>query len=290
MQNSLAGQSIAQVRRAITARLAAAAIDTPDLDARILVGAVLGLDLTGLSVQARRVLTDDEATRLDADVTRRLRGEPVARITGAKEFWGLNLRLVPDTLVPRPDTETVVDAALAALGAIRSPRVADLGTGSGAILLALLSEREDALGIGTDISLNALRAARDNARSLGVFSRATFVACDYGAALAEPFDLIVSNPPYIRSADIATLAIEVRDHDPRRALDGGRDGLTAYRAIAGDALRLLGAGGVLVVEVGHDQSEDVASILNAAGLTGDGPPMLDLGGTARAVMARKLPR
>jgi release factor glutamine methyltransferase len=292
--DAFVGQTIEAARRALTAQFKSASVDSAGLDARILVGSVLGLDLTGLSAAAARPLTDNEAERLDGFARRRIAGEPVARILGAKEFWGLPLRLSPATLVPRPDTETVVEAALEILRAESrgdSPlRIADLGTGSGAILLALLSELPKALGVGTDISVPALRTARDNARQLGFLARAAFLACDYAAALSGPFDLIVSNPPYIRSVDIADLAAEVRDHDPHRALDGGIDGLDAYRLIAPEATRLLAPGGALVVEVGHGQSNDVQGLMATAGLTPAGPPKSDLAGIRRAVTGRFLPR
>jgi release factor glutamine methyltransferase len=292
--DAFAGQTIETARRALTARFRSASVDSADLDARILVGCVLGLDLTGLIAASARILTDVEAERLEDFARRRMAGEPVARIIGLKEFWGLPLRLSPATLVPRPDTETVVEAALEILRAESkrdSPlRIADLGTGSGAILLALLSELPDAFGVGTDISVPALRTARDNARQLGFAARAAFVACDYAAALSGPFDLIVSNPPYICSAQIAALDAEVRDHDPHRALNGGLDGLYAYRLIAPQASRLLAPGGALVTEVGHDQSTDVQGLMTAAGLTPAGPPKSDLAGIRRAVTGRFLPR
>jgi release factor glutamine methyltransferase len=220
-------------------------------------------------------------------------GEPVARILGVKEFWGLPLALTAATLVPRPDTETIVEAALEMLPAEqhhgRRLRIADIGTGSGAILLALLSEWPNAWGAGTDISEAALQTARANARQLGLSRRAAFVACDYAAALSGAFDLIVANPPYIRSGEIGALPTEVRDHDPRRALDGGADGLNAYRIIAPEAARLLVPGGCLVVEVGHDQSGDVEALLTMAGLNLPGEPKADLSGIRRAVMGRNLP-
>jgi release factor glutamine methyltransferase len=169
-------------------------------------------------------------------------------------------------------------------------RIADLGTGSGAILLALLSELPNAFGVGTDISEAALRTARDNALQLGFAGRAGFVACDYAAAVCGGFDLMVSNPPYIRSADIAGLGVEVRDHDPHRALDGGADGLGAYRLIAPEAARRLAPGGTLVMEVGRGQSGDVEGLLSAAGLTPADAPKTDLAGIRRAVLGRKLPR
>jgi release factor glutamine methyltransferase len=293
VNQSFAGQTVEAARRAFTARLKSSAIDTAELDARILVGAALDLDLTGLIAAAARPVTSDQALRLEDFARRRLAGEPVARILSFREFWGLPLQLSAATLVPRPDTETVVELALEMLRAGPHPkrqlRIADLGTGSGAILLALLSELPDAWGIGTDISDAALRTARRNAAHLGLSSRAAFVACNYAAALADGFDLIVSNPPYIRSADIAGLAPEVRDHDPPAALDGGADGLDAYRALIPQASARLAVGGMLVVEAGHDQSADIEGLMAAAGLTQKRPPKADLAGIRRAVAGLKLP-
>jgi release factor glutamine methyltransferase len=291
--NSFAGQTVETARRMLTARLRASAIESAEIDARILAGAVLGLDLTGVIAAASRLLTPEQSMRLEDFARRRSSGEPVARIVGCKEFWGLPLQLSAATLVPRPDTETVVELALEMMRAAPHPdrrlRIADIGTGSGAILLALLAELPDAYGVGTDISEAALRTARTNAIYLGLDLRAGFVACDFAAALSGTFDLIVSNPPYIRSAEIATLATEVRDHDPHRALDGGADGLDAYRALVPQAARLLAQRGALVVEVGHGQSADVQGLMTAAGLTLEGPPKADLAGIRRAVSGRKLP-
>jgi release factor glutamine methyltransferase len=288
-----AEQTVDAARRALTARFKSGPIDSAELDARILVGAVLGLDLTGLIASASRRLTSDEAGRIEAFARRRLDGEPVARILGSKEFWGLPLKLSPATLVPRPDTETVVELALEMLRAVpgrdNAPRIADIGTGSGAILLALLTELPDAYGIGTDISEQALQTAHSNAVGLELTGRAGFVACDYAAALSGPFDLIVSNPPYIRSAEIAGLATEVRDHDPRAALDGGADGLDAYRALIPQATRLLAPGGALVVEAGQGQSGDIGGLMAAAGLMLPAPARADLAGIRRAVAGRKMP-
>jgi release factor glutamine methyltransferase len=290
---SLTGQTVETARRALTARFRKDKIDSPELDARILVGAALGLDLSGVIAAAGRPFTSDESIRLEDFTRRRLAGEPVARILGLKEFWGLPLELSAATLVPRPETETVVELALEMLSAAPHPdrrlRIADIGTGSGAILLALLSELPDADGFGTDISVAALRTASANAARPGLAPRAVFVACDYAAALSGPFDLIVSNPPYIRSAEIAGLATEVRDHDPHRALDGGTDGLDAYRALVPQAARLLAHGGALIVEAGHGQSGEVQGLMTAAGLTPDKPPKADLAGIRRAVAGRKLP-
>ncbi|SHN75985.1 peptide chain release factor N(5)-glutamine methyltransferase [Bradyrhizobium erythrophlei] len=291
---AFAGESVEAARRALAARLRQHGIDSADLDARLLAGAVFGLDLTGMIAATTRIVTPDEAMRLEDFLHRRTAGEPVARILGTKEFWGLNLQLSPATLVPRPDTETVVELALETcrdqphIDGRR--RIADIGTGSGAILLALLSELPKATGVGTDISLEALRTARDNAARVGLAPRASFVVCNYAAALSGTFDLIVSNPPYIRSADIAGLEREVREYDPARALDGGSDGLDAYRAIAPEAARLLAPGGVLIVEAGYGQSGPITDLMVTSGLTPDLPPKADLAGIPRAVSGRKLPR
>jgi release factor glutamine methyltransferase len=292
VSDSFAGQSVEAARRALAKRFNAAGIESAELDARMLVGAALALDLTGLIASATRRVTDAEVNQIEAFALRRMQGEPVARILGQKEFWGLPLRLSAATLVPRPDTETVVELALEILRAQVSGhalRIADIGTGSGAILLALLHECPEATGVGTDISLGALRTARRNAADLGLASRARFVACDYAAALAGAFDLVVSNPPYIRAADIDGLATEVRDHDPLLALDGGSDGLDAYRALIPQAERLLAGGGALVVEAGQGQSGDIEALMTAAGLVVESPAKTDLAGISRAVSARKRP-
>jgi release factor glutamine methyltransferase len=225
---------------------------------------------------------------LAALVTRRLEREPVARILGVKEFWGLPLRLNDATLVPRPETETIVEAALATVDSAgprtRALRIADLGTGSGALLIALLTELPNATGIGTDMSRDALAAAQDNASRLGVAARTEFAICDFGAALPGRFDLVVSNPPYIASADIDTLSPEVR-RDPRSALDGGADGLDCYRTIAEQAARLLKPDGDLVVELGIGQESAVAMLFHAVGLI-PSPARPDLLGIPRALRAR----
>jgi release factor glutamine methyltransferase len=292
--NPFTAHTVETARRTLTARFKSNAIESAELDARILVGAALGLDLTGLIAAAARAVTAAEAARLEDFARRRINGEPVARILGLKEFWGLPLQLSAATLVPRPDTETVVELALEMLRAApprdRRLRIADLGTGSGAILLALLSELPEADGVGTDISPDALRTAQSNAVQLGLADRATFRAGDYAAALSGSFDLIVSNPPYVRSAEIEDLATEVSDHDPRLALDGGESGLDAYRALIPQAARLLTLQGALVVEVGQGQSGDVGRLMKAAGLTLHGPARADLAGIPRAVGGRKKPR
>jgi release factor glutamine methyltransferase len=284
------GKTVEAARRALTSCFAAAGIDSAELDARLLVGAALQLDLTGLIASASRSLDESEAAQLEGHVARRIAGEPVARILGVKEFWGLPLKLSEATLVPRPDTETVVELALDIARAFEPPiRIIDIGTGSGAILLALLTERRDAIGVGTDISLAALATARSNARDLGLISRARFVACDYAAALAGNFDLIVSNPPYVRTSDIQNLASDVRNHDPLSALDGGRDGLEAYRGLIPQAAALLQTRGALVVEAGLGQSPQIEALMTQAGLKVTPPPKADMSGILRAVAARKMP-
>lgn len=287
----LSGLGIDAARRDVAARLKSAGLDSPELDARLLIGAALNLDHTGLSVQASRRIVHDEAAAIEKYVLRRIAREPVARILGRKEFWGLDLQISSATLVPRPDTETVV---IAALEFLRSQNklssdihIADIGAGSGAILLALLSECPQARGVGTDISADALTIANINARDLGLAERTAFVQSDYAAALSGPFDLIVSNPPYVPSDDVDKLEIDVRDYDPHLALDGGRDGLDAYRVIAPQAARLLLPGSALIVEVGYDQAADVSRIMGTTGLNVQAPPRTDLGGIHRVVTGQK---
>jgi release factor glutamine methyltransferase len=290
MRHTSLGASVDAARRHLAREFRSRGLDTPELDARVLVGHALGLDHAGLAVQSRRALSTDEADAVAALAARRLAREPVARIVGHKEFWGLPFRLNADTLLPRPETETVVEAALAAVGhGSGAVRVADLGTGSGALLIALLSELPGAFGVGTDVSLAALDCARGNAAVLGLGTRTAFVACDYGAALAGAVDLLVSNPPYVVRDDIATLQSEVRDFDPRRALDGGPDGLDGYRAIAADAQRLLSGEGVLVLELGQGQLDAVTALFAAAGLAPEAVKN-DLSGVARALILRAVPR
>lgn len=287
---SLAGLTVDAARRTLTALFRASGIESPELDARLLIGAALDLDHTGLASQAARRIAGAEAQAIEQLAQRRIVHEPVARILGRKEFWGLDLQLSKATLVPRPDTETVIEAALEIFGTNvrdRAIRIADIGTGSGAILLALLSEYPNATGVGTDINPAALETAELNARTLGLDDRASFIRCDYAAALSGSFDLIVSNPPYIRTADIATLDRDVRDHDPHLALDGGADGLDAYRVIVPQAAALLGPGGVLIVEVGHDQGARVSELMRATKLTLPRPPKADLSGIHRAVTGQK---
>jgi release factor glutamine methyltransferase len=286
------GMTIEAARRHLTRRFIDRGLESPELDARLLVAHALALDHAALAARGPHVLAASEAAAVTALMRRRLCREPVARIVGYKEFWGLRLGLNSATLVPRPETETVVDAALAAIGCRACApllRLADLGTGSGALLLALLSELPRAHGIGTDLSPRALACARENAVALGLSPRASFLACDYGTALASPFDLVVCNPPYVAQGDIAALEAEVGEFDPRPALDGGPDGLDAYRALARDVRRLLAPHGPLVLELGRGQLDAVTMLFAAVGLAPAGSPHCDLAGIARALVLRAAP-
>ncbi len=284
--------SIAACRRAWTAEFRSQGMDSAELDARVLIGHALGLDHAALVARADQPLSDEQQYAIAGLARRRLAHEPVARITGIKEFWSLPLRVTNATLVPRPETETVVEAALNALDRrgprTRSWRIADIGTGSGAIAIALLAELPNAFAVGTDINAAAIAVARDNTRRLGM-SRATCLVCDMASALRGPFDVIVSNPPYIASADLDRLPPEVRLFEPQLALDGGADGLHWYRMLARAAVPLLADDGVMAVELGHKQAEQVAALFTAAGLAPTAPQP-DLNGVPRALIAENVTR
>jgi release factor glutamine methyltransferase len=283
-----APQTIATVRRALTQAFTDAGIDSPDADARLLVAHALDIDRATLTTHGHRVLNAEDIATIERLRARRLKREPIAYMTGRKEFWSLAVQVTPDVLIPRPETETVVELVLDtvvgdALG-MEKLRILDIGAGSGALLLALLCELENAIGTGTDISVAALAVARANAERHGLADRCNFIACDIAAGVTGRFDLIVSNPPYVARGDIAGLAPEVRDHEPTVALDGGNDGLDAYRAIAAQARDLLSPGGWLVVELGAGQEDAVRTLFTNAGLT-VGPVRPDLAGIPRALAA-----
>lgn len=281
----MASDARTALRRAMAARLKAAGLPSPDLDARLLAAHALEIDPSGLLQDGP--VPPDAAARAEALLARRLAGEPVARILGQKEFWSLPLRLSAETLVPRPDTETLVEEILALLPDRTAPlRLLDLGTGSGAILAALLTEYPAAFGVGLDRSAGAAATARDNLARLGLAARSRVLVGDWAEAVRGPFDLVVSNPPYIPSGHIDGLEVDVRAHDPRAALDGGADGLTAYAAIARALPGLLAPGGVCVLELGIGQEEAVSGLLRGAGLV-PAPARRDLGGIARALSARR---
>jgi len=286
------GASVSEALQLIAQTFRAAGIDDADADARVLAGHALHLDRARLISQSDRVLEAREVNAISGLAARRLKREPVSRILGRKEFWSLALAITPDVLVPRPETETVVEGALdfVVRNGLRMEklRILDIGTGSGALLVALLNELPNATGIGTDISRAALEAAQINVAELGFESRCILIACDMAAGVEGQFDLVVSNPPYIARGEIASLAPEVRDYDPMMALDGGDDGLTAYRSISADAKRILAQGGRLFVEMGAGQEPAVRELFTNAGLV-VGIARNDLAGTPRVLGASFVP-
>ena len=282
------GLTIGALRRDLARRLATAGLEAPELEARLLLAQAVGCPPAALLSHADEVPEPAVVAAMEALLARRLAGEPAARLLGRREFWSLDFVLTPDTLVPRPDTETVVEAALAALPERDAPvRILDLGIGSGAILAALLVERPNAFGVGVDVSEGAARAARDNLARAGLTGRSAVLVGSWGAALTGGFDLVVSNPPYIPTDVIAGLSREVRLHDPERALDGGADGLDAYRAVACALPALLVRGGRAVLELGIGQEAAVAALVKSHGLGLLGTARVDLGGIPRALVARK---
>jgi len=268
-----------------TARLRAAGVEAARRDACLLLGAALGTGADAVRAQPERPVGGAESAVFAALVARRLRREPVSRILGSREFWSLPFKITPATLDPRPDSETVVAAVLARIGDRSAPlAILDLGTGSGCLLLALLAELPAARGLGVDVCEAALRTARENAVALGLAGRASFVRGAWAAAVAGAWQVIVSNPPYILTDDLRDLAPEVQGYDPHLALDGGADGLEAYRALAPEIARLIAPGGLAALEIGTAQSEDVELLLRAAGLSVLGRDR-DLAGRQRCVLA-----
>jgi release factor glutamine methyltransferase len=253
--------------RATRARLAAGDVAEVDADARLLLGAATGLSPLDVVTEPRAPVEARDADRLDALVMRRLAGEPVARILGHKDFWGMAFTLSPGTLEPRADSEIAVEAALEQLAPRRGEalRIADLGTGTGCLLAALLSELPAARGVGVDLDPDAAATAGANLAALGLSARALILTGSWDMA-SGPFDLVISNPPYIRSDEIDGLAREVRAHDPLLALDGGGDGLDAYRAICALLPARLAPDGVAVFEISHDQADAVTRIADGHGL------------------------
>jgi release factor glutamine methyltransferase len=271
----------------VATRLAAAGVEDAAREAALLVRRASNLSAAALIADPQAPL-GVAAARVEAFVARRERGEPLSRIEGRREFWGLDLLVTPDVLDPRADTETLVEGAVAAFAPRQAEplRVVDFGVGSGAILAALLSEWPQATGLGIDASASAAEVAARNLAPFG--GRARVKIGRWGEGLAGPFDVIVSNPPYIRTADIAFLAREVRAHDPALALDGGADGLNAYRALAPEMARLLAPEGRFFVEIGEGQGDEVAALFADAGLAVI-ERRRDLGGVER-VLAGLRPR
>ncbi|GAN77015.1 peptide chain release factor N(5)-glutamine methyltransferase [Acidisphaera rubrifaciens] len=266
------------------ARLAEAGIDTPRLEARLLLAHALGVDAATLLADRAAPLAASDYHRL---IERRAARVPLAYLLGTREFWSLPFAVSPATLIPRPDSETVVEAALAAAPAPpsgRGLRVLDLGTGTGCLLLSLLSEWPDAWGLGVDVVPSACALAAGNAAALGLAGRAAFLCADWDAALRGRFDVIVANPPYIPRDTIAALMPEVARHEPASALNGGADGLDPYRRLLPTLSALLAPGGVAVFEHGADQAAALADLAARWGFDAD--PRRDLAGLARAVVLR----
>ncbi|WP_417413086.1 peptide chain release factor N(5)-glutamine methyltransferase [Hoeflea sp.] len=267
--------------------LRSAGFDTADLDARILVANLAGVEPHQLVTAGDIPLTQTVRDRLDSALQDRLNGRPVHRILGAREFYGLNLALSPATLEPRPDTETLIEAVLPLVRETIEARgmcsIADLGIGTGAIGLALVAECPDARCLGIDVSAEAVATSLENAKALGLAGRYSAMTGDWLAGIETRFDLIVSNPPYIPTADLALLSREVTDHDPMLALDGGPDGLDAYRVIAAQSGERLEDKGHLALEIGIGQSQSVTALFAARGFQRVGI-FSDLGGVDRVLL------
>ncbi|MGI9384435.1 MAG: peptide chain release factor N(5)-glutamine methyltransferase [Methyloligellaceae bacterium] len=285
--------TVASAFRDLLAALKSANLPTPDLDARLLVCEACGVSHETFAADPDRRLTPGEARRLSALAERRLAREPVSRILARRAFWRSEFGLGAETLDPRPDTETLVECALEVVGGepalAGGPAILDLGTGTGCILLSLLAELPQATGVGTDLSFGALIVARRNAVRLGLDGRSRFVCADWLNGLSGRFDLIVANPPYIPSAAVERLTPEVALYEPRAALDGGLDGLDAYRSILPGMRRVLRPGGWLIFEVGEGQADAVADLMAMQGFSPDAGGWQcrkDLAGIVRCVAAR----
>lgn len=281
----MAPETLAAAVAAATETLAAAGIEGARREAMLLLAYLLKSDISIIYRENERRLSADEQAAFDALIARRAAREPLSHITGRREFWSLEFLVSGDVLDPRPDSETLIEAALSYRdGGMQLRRLLDLGTGSGCLLLTLLHELPEASGIGVDVSDAALAIANENARRLGLAERAAFVRGDWAAAIEGSFDLIVSNPPYIPVGEIVTLQPEVRDYEPHLALDGGADGLDCYRAILRDVPRLLPPGGLVLFEVGAGQAGDVGQLMVEAGL-GDIRTFRDIAGIERCIAA-----
>ena len=280
--------TVGEMVASVAARLAAAGIENGRLDARLLVGDATGLTAEAMIAEPEAAIDDPGVmARVERLTKRRLTREPMSQILGRREFWSLSFKVTPDVLTPRPDSETLVETVLSIVPD-RSARLRllDLGVGSGCLLLSLLHSLPNARGLGVDRSERALAVARANAATLGLADRAEMRAGDWGADLPDQYDIVVSNPPYIPSDDIEGLAPEVSEHEPWLALDGGRDGLDAYRTLAGELPFLVREGGWAALEVGQGQAPAVARLLRAAGFRIE-RVVPDLGGIERVILARR---
>ena len=281
-----AARTAGELQAAASSKLAQAGIADARREARMILAHVLGIDMAGAFGRPERPIGQAESDAFDRLVARRASREPWSRIVGVREFWSLPFKLSPDTLDPRPDSETLVQAVLDAMPNREAPlRLLDLGTGSGCLLLALLSELKRAWGLGVDLSPGAAAAAAANASALGLAGRACFIAGDWGRSLGGRFDAIIVNPPYIPQADIARLEPEVARWDPERALAGGADGLDAIRAVLPEAARLAAPDGLVALELGQGQAEAANRLATAAGLAVFARPT-DLNGIERCLLMR----
>lgn len=275
------------VLTAAQARLKSAGVDTPRLDAILLLAEASALDEDRIRSRPDIPLTAEALVSFEAMLQRRLRREPVSKIIGRREFWSLEFRTSPDVLDPRADSETLVAGVLAAIpDRAAALRIVDFGTGSGCLLLSLLHELPNATGVGIDISPSALAIAQDNADRLGISSRCIFRLGSWGRGIEGTFDILISNPPYIESGVVPGLEPEVADYDPLLALDGGADGLDAYRALLPDMLRLAAKGAFAALEVGMGQDVAVVPLLAGAGFS-QIAVLPDLSGIGRVVTGRK---
>jgi release factor glutamine methyltransferase len=280
--------TLAEALRRATADLASAGIEGPGNDARRLISAALGLSAAQVLARPERPLRPEEVASFGRLIARRVAREPVSRILGEREFYGRTFGISPATLDPRPDSETLIEQALKLVARegwqARALRILDVGTGSGCLLLTLLAELPSASGVGTDVSVAALQTARANAVRLGLARSAAWLAGDLVAAVRGPFDLLISNPPYIPSLEIAQAEPEVREHDPLLALDGGPDGVAFFRRLSARVAEIV-PDGWIVLETGHRQADAVATLLAAQGLRKISVQR-DVAGRRRCVAAR----
>lgn len=277
--------TLEQAQRALSAAFKAAGIDTANLDARVLLEAATGLETTHIALNPERLLTPQENARLLTYQAQRLAFKPVSKIIGQREFWGRAFQVNEHVLDPRPDSETLIEAALAHLPEGQDFRLLDLGTGSGCLLLTLLAERAQGQGVGVDVSSQALKVAEANAKALDVQSRATFLNSHWLDKVVGRFDMIVSNPPYISDAEMAELDKNVLDYDPHLALHGGEDGLDPYRLISAEAQKYLRPEGWLLFEIGHTQGPQVCAMMRQSGFL-EISVLPDLAARDRVVMGR----
>jgi release factor glutamine methyltransferase len=277
--------TVASMIAEAAAALSKAGFDEPRRLGRRLIAGAMNISASELLMTSDHALDGSTAEKLRGLIRRMAEGEPLSRVLGSREFWGLDFELSPDTLDPRPESETIVEAVLARMDRDAPISVLDLGTGSGCLLLAILSELKMATGIGVDLSPGAVMTARRNARALGLADSSRFFVGNWGAAIAHRFDVIVANPPYIATSALGTLPAGVRRYDPRLALNGDQDGLGAYRTIASQLIELMAPRAFFITEVGIGQAAAVAAILRNRGIDVEAINP-DLSGIERCLIAR----